>query len=162
MFEDFCRLRGYVVVAADTFRVYDPHHDRQVQMFFVQAPQKLDMAFFYRAYEMLEPHVTHMIFVYAVATIQIKKLKLYKDVLKIEFFGIHELRRLLGGNRLIPPHRQLTATEADAVRLRFGSDHLPSLLQSDPLSRLYDFDLDAIIQIDRAMGVYYRRVVPDE
>jgi DNA-directed RNA polymerase subunit H (RpoH/RPB5) len=162
MFTDFCRLRGYDILREDQSLVFDPKHQRKVQMFFVAAPQKLDMSFFYRAYEVLEPDVTHMIFVYAVATIQIKKLKLYKDILRIEFFNEHELRRLLRGNRLVPPHRQLSAAESHEVCSRFGTEHLPLILQSDPLVRLHDFDADSILQIDRPTGVYYRRVIVDD
>jgi DNA-directed RNA polymerase subunit H (RpoH/RPB5) len=157
-FERLCTLRGYLILEADKGLVYDPRTRCRVQLFYVHQA-KLDMSYFYKAYEHLAPEVTHLIFVYAVATIQIKKLKLYKDVLKIEFFQIHELQRLLRGNRLVPPHRALPADEADLVRHRFGATHLPQLLQSDPIARLYDFPVGAVVEVDRPTGVYYRLVI---
>lgn len=152
-------LRQYEIVNNDTGLV---RKDGRNIKFYICGPNKLDMSFFYKAYEQMEANVSHMIFIFTYATIQIKKLKVYKDVLRIEFFSVSELERLLTGNRLIPPHRLVDATTTAEILRRFGQENLPHILQTDPIARLYDFPLDAVVEIERADVVYYRLVVPDE
>jgi DNA-directed RNA polymerase subunit H (RpoH/RPB5) len=158
--EQLIQLRGYTPLDLDKGLVM--HRGQKIQ-FYICGTQKLDMAYFYKAYEQMIPEVTHLIFIYNHATIQIKKLKMYKDILRIEFFSVHELRRLLVGNRLIPPHRAVTDPTLEARIFRqFGKENLPQLLYTDPIARLYDFELDSLIEIHRPDVVYYRLVVADE
>jgi len=157
--ERLIHLRGYIPL--DLSKGLVRNRDRKIQ-FYVCGTQKLDMAFFYKAYEQMIPEVVHLIFIYNHATIQIKKLKMYKDILRIEFFSAHELRRLLTGNRLIPPHRAVDPGTEARILQQFGKETLPHLLHTDPIARLYDFDLDALVEIQRPDVVYYRLVVADE
>lgn len=158
--ERLITLRGYTPVDLTKGLVRNGHEKIQ---FYVCGIHKLDMAFFYKAHEQMHPDVTHLIFIYNHATIQIKKLKMYKDILRIEFFSVHELRRLLVGNRLIPPHRAVDAPDTKArVFQQFGKENLPQLLHSDPIARLYDFELDTLVEIQRPDVLYYRLVVADE
>lgn len=152
--------RNYAIVDPEKMVTCNSSNDR-IQ-FFLCADQKLDMAYFYKSYDRVEPDVAHLIFIFEHATIQIKKLKMYKDVLRMEFFSVQELQRLLDGNRLIPKHVQVDDATRNAVLAQYGREHLPNLLQSDPVARLYDFAVDSVIQIDRPDVVYYRLVVPDE
>ncbi len=152
-------LRGYEVINAETGLVRAGSTWIKV---YRCGNHKLDMAYFYKAYEQMESQVSHLIFLFTHATIQIKKLKIYKDVLRIEFFSVPELCRLLIGNRLIPPHRRIPDPEATQILKRFGKENMPHLLQTDPMARLYDFPLDAVIEIERADVLYYRLVVADE
>jgi DNA-directed RNA polymerase subunit H (RpoH/RPB5) len=120
------------------------------------------MAYFYRSYESLKDEIKHLIFIYSIATIQIKKLKTYKDVLKVEFFNLFELNRLLTGNRFIPKHRQVCASEREEIVQKFGKNNLPLISITDPIVKLYDFDLDSIVEIERENTIYYRLVVQDD
>lgn len=160
--EALIRLRGYTRDPVEDI-VYDPKHNTRIQ-FFLCHQDKLDMNYFYKSYERIEEmdNVTHLIFIYNVATIQIKKLKMYKDILKIEFFNENELRRLLVGNRFIPPHSQVDEETQAEIFKKFGKDHLPMILHTDPIVKLYDFDVDTVLQIERPDGLYYRLVVTDE
>jgi DNA-directed RNA polymerase subunit H (RpoH/RPB5) len=120
------------------------------------------MSYFYKAYEQLSENISHLIFIYNFATIQIKKLKMYKDILKIEFFHENELRRLLIGNRLIPKHAQVDSETREQGIQSFGRDNLPMILHTDPMVRLYDFEMDSVVQIERPDAIYYRLVVSDD
>jgi DNA-directed RNA polymerase subunit H (RpoH/RPB5) len=158
--EQLIQLRGYTPL--DMTKGLVQYRDQKIQ-FYVCGTHKLDMAYFYKSYDQMIPGVTHLIFVYNHATIQIKKLKMYKDILRIEFFSVHELRRLLVGNRLIPVHRAVSDPTMQArVYQQFGKEKLPQLLHTDPIARLYDFELDSLIEIQRPDVVYYRLVVADE
>jgi|LakMenEpi03Aug12_release.lakeMendotaPanAssembly.Ray.scaffolds.fasta_scaffold338291_3 DNA-directed RNA polymerase subunit H (RpoH/RPB5) len=171
MLKAFIQLRGYVRISEAPHIVYHPARDIKIQIFICQQ-DKLDMNYFYKSYEQLAqpdeatssstPHVSHLIFIYNIATIQIKKLKMYKDILKIEFFNENELRRLLTGHRLIPRHIQVDQPTRAEIIQKFGRDNLPMILHTDPIVKLYDFDLDAVLQIERPDGLYYRLVVADE
>lgn len=157
------RLRRYTPVEdlGHSHIAFDPKRQSHIQ-FFICDQEKLDMSYFYKAYEQLRPNISHLIFIYTLATIQIKKLKMYKDILKIEFFNENELRRLLIGNRLIPQHTQVSDHERADIINKFGRDNLPMILQTDPIVKLYDFDLDSIVQITRHDAIYYRLVVADD
>ena len=161
--EQLITLRGYtrspLTADGDPHIVYHAHEKIQ---FFVSGLNKLDMAYFYKAYDQMDPDVTHMIFIYTVATIQIKKLKMYKDVLRIEFFSVYELKRLLRGNRLIPLHQRMDADAETRICNKFGKENLPHILQTDPIVRLHDFKLDSVVEIHRPDVVYYRLVVADD
>lgn len=161
IFQQLVQLRGYTLLDLDKRVVWDPKRNQRIQVFLCEQ-EKLDMNYFYRAYEQLEANISHLIFIYNTATIQIKKLKTYKDILKIEFFKESECRRLLIGNRLIPRHVQVNSQLRDQIIQQFGQDNLPMILHTDPIVRLYDFDLDAVLQIERPDVTYYRLVVPDE
>lgn len=160
---DLIHLRGYTRVenTDQLYIAFDPKQQTYIQ-FFICHQEKLDMSYFYKAYEQLRPGISHLIFIYTLATIQIKKLKMYKDILKIEFFNENELRRLLTGNRLIPAHSQVPDDEREQILKKFGRDNLPMILQTDPIVKLYDFDLDSVIQITRPDAMYYRLVVADD
>jgi DNA-directed RNA polymerase subunit H (RpoH/RPB5) len=160
------QLRGYTYREdlSNVHIAYDPKRDVHIQ-FFLCDHDKLDMNYFYKSYEQLAETTTpfsHLIFIYKVATIQIKKLKMYKDILKIEFFNENELRRLLTGHRLIPLHTQVDKTTRDEIVKKFGRDNLPMILHTDPMVKLHDFDVDSVLQIERPDGLYYRLVVVDE
>lgn len=159
LFKQLVQLRGYTHAADQPCIV---HNGAERIQAFLCGAHKLDMAYFYKAYEQMDPQVTHMIFVYTVATIQIKKLKMYKDVLRIEFFSVNELRRLLRGNRLVPPHVRVDAATEARICATFGKENLPHLLQTDPIARLHDFKADTVVEIQRADAIYFRLVVPDE
>jgi len=161
IFEQLVRLRGYTVLDSKTYLVFNPVNQTRIQ-FFLCNQEKLDMSYFYKAYEQLPENISHLVFIYNFATIQIKKLKMYKDILKIEFFHENELRRLLIGNRLIPKHTQVDSQTREQVIQTFGRDNLPMILHSDPMVRLHDFEMDSIVQIDRTDAVYYRLVVNED
>jgi DNA-directed RNA polymerase subunit H (RpoH/RPB5) len=161
IFEQLVRLRGYTILDSKTYLVFNPVNQTRIQ-FFLCNQEKLDMSYFYKAYEQLPENISHLVFIYNFATIQIKKLKMYKDILKIEFFHENELRRLLIGNRLIPKHAQVDTQTREQVIQTFGRDNLPMILHTDPMVRLHDFELDSVVQIDRPDAVYYRLVVSDD
>jgi DNA-directed RNA polymerase subunit H (RpoH/RPB5) len=161
IFNDLVHLRKYTILDPQKRLVMDPKRQTRIQIFLCEG-DKLDMNYFYRAYEQLEPGVTHLIFIYTIATIQIKKLKTYKDIFKIEFFKESECRRLLIGNRLIPKHVQVDPETRTQIIQRYGQDNLPIILNTDPIVRLYDFDTDSILQIERPDVLYYRLVVADD
>lgn len=167
MFEELCGLRNYDILDRSKYLAMNKDTGERIQ-FIITWNDKLDMSYFYKAYNQLptitspnNEHITHLIFIYTIATIQIKKLKMYKDIINIEFFNENELRRLLIGNRFIPKHTRLTKEEQDIVVNKFGKDNLPCILISDPIVKLYDFQLDSIIQIERNDTIYYRRVIED-
>lgn len=163
MFEELCRLRNYTIIDSTKFLALNPEANHVVQ-FIITGEDKLDMNYFYKAYNQLSQssqQIMHLIFIYTVATIQIKKLKMYKDILNIEFFNTNELQRLLIGNRFIPKHVKISQSEQDKIAQKFGRDNLPCILITDPMVRLYDFQTDSIVQIERADTIYYRRVVED-
>lgn len=159
LFEQLIALREYTLVDPTKFLVRK--EDEWIQ-FFLCNENKLDMSYFYKSYERIEPAVTHLIFIFTHATIQIKKLKMYKDILRMEFFSAHELSRLLTGNRLIPRHQQVDPQTRDEILRKFKPDDLPNLLQTDPIARLYDFPVDSIVEIHRPDSLYFRLVIPDE
>lgn len=161
IFEKLVQLRGYTILDPKTYLAFNPHTETRIQ-FFLCNQEKLDMSYFYKAYEQLGENISHLVFIYNFATIQIKKLKMYKDILKIEFFHENELRRLLIGNRLIPQHTQVDPETRERVLKTFGRDNLPMILQTDPMVRLYDFELDSVLQIERADAIYYRLVVSED
>lgn len=161
IFEQLVQLRGYRILDAKTYLAMNPETQTRIQ-FFLCNQEKLDMSYFYKAYEQLAENISHLVFIYNFATIQIKKLKMYKDIIKIEFFHENELRRLLIGNRLIPRHTQVDDKTREQVLKTFGRDNLPMILQTDPMVRLHDFELDSVLQIERPDAIYYRLVVSDE
>jgi DNA-directed RNA polymerase subunit H (RpoH/RPB5) len=160
MFDQLITLRNYSVLDASKRLATNPDTGHIVQMIYC-GDDKLDMSYFYKCYNQLEPNVSHVIFIYNIATIQIKKLKMYKDILNIEFLNLNELKRLLTGNRFVPKHSKLSLEEQQAIIERFGKDNLPCILHSDPMVRLHDFPVDSIIQIERNDAIYYRRVMED-
>ena len=90
-----------------------------------------------------------------------KKLRIYKDVLKIELFYETELMRLLNGNRFIPKHIRISKEKQNEIIKKFGKENLPLIMNSDPIVRLYDFELDSVIMIQRKNEIYYRLVTND-
>jgi DNA-directed RNA polymerase subunit H (RpoH/RPB5) len=148
---------------------FDPRGQKYIQIVICEE-SKLDMSYFYKAYDQLdlynqenpERKIQHIIFIYRIATIQIKKLKIYKDILCIEFFNENELRRLLIGNRFIPKHSRVEQELHQEIIRKFGKDHLPTLLHTDPIVRLYNFEVGDIIQIEREDTLYYRLVLAEE
>lgn len=161
LFEKLCALRGYEILDTEQLIVFNKRDNVRIR-FFLCKNDKLDMAYFYRSYESLKDEIKHLIFIYSIATIQIKKLKTYKDVLKVEFFNIFELNRLLIGNRFIPKHQQVSAKERDVIIRKFGKDNLPLISTLDPIVKLHDFELDSVIEIERESVIYYRLVVQDD
>ena len=156
-----CLLRNFKVSDADDPSIVLDSKGGRIK-FFICGNEKLDMAYFYKAYESLEKGICHLIFIYNFATIQIKKLKLYKDVLQVEFFNTNELTRLLVGNRFIPKHRQVEPMERDIIFQKFGKENLPLICLTDPIVKLHNFEIDEVIEIEREGGLYYRLVVMDD
>lgn len=161
MCDDLIRLRKYTILNRDKKFLYDDVHNRHIQIFLCKN-DKLDMSYFYKSYDILEEKVNHIIFIYKIATIQIKKLKMYKDILKIEFFDENELFRLLTGNRLMPPHKQICVQERDELFKKFGKNNLPFILNTDPIVKLHDFEIGSVLEIERPNCIYYRLVVYDD
>lgn len=160
MFQQLCSIRGYDIVDEKDQIAFDPIIRERIKYILVE-DEKLDMNFFYKWYSQIDKTITHVIFVYSVATIQTKKLKMYKDILSIEFFSIDELRRLLIGNRFIPKHTRICQKEQDFIIKRFDKENLPCILNTDPMVRLYNFQVDSIIKIERPDNIYYRRVIEE-
>jgi len=160
LFEQLVQLRMYTLLDSPKQLALNPETQQIIQGIHC-GEDKLDMSYFYKAYSQLETNVSHVIFIYTVATIQIKKLKLYKDILHIEFFNINELKRLLTGNRFVPNHSKLTFDQEQEVARKFGKENLPCILHTDPMVRLHNFAVDSIIQIERPDTIYYRRVVEE-
>ena len=159
MFHDFIKIRGYQIIDEDKMIAFDPRNNFKVQI--VITNEKLDMSFFHIKRSEIEDDIQHLIFIYKIATIQIKKLRTYKNTLRLELFFENELRRLLNGNRLIPPHIRISKEEQDVIIKKFGKENLPLILHTDPIVRLYDFDVDSIILIQRKNGIYYRLVTSE-
>lgn len=161
LYKKLVYIRGYQILEENELCFYDPKHEKYIQIIICNG-DKLDMSYFYKSYDKLKKNVSHIIFIYNVSTIQIKKLKMYKDILKIEFFNENELRRLLIGNRLVPRHSQVSEEEKEQLFKKFGKNNLPFILNTDPIVKLYDFDMGSVLQIDRKDTVYYRLVVYDD
>ena len=156
MFTDFVKIREYEIIDSDKMTAYNPRNNTKVQV--IITSEKLDMSFFHIKRSEIDEDIQHLIFIYKVATIQIKKLRTYKNSLRLELFFENELKRLLHGNRLIPPHIRISTDEQNHIIQKFGKENLPLILNTDPIVRLYDFDLDTIILIKRKNGIYYRLV----
>lgn len=161
MFIELINLRGYTIIDINRKIVLNPMKNEKIQ-FFVVLDDKLDMSFFYNKKLEIESDVKHIIFIYKIATVQMKKLKTCKDILRIELFYENELSRLLCGNRLIPKHIRLSQEKQNEVVEKIGMGNLPLILSSDPIVKLYDFDVNSVIMIQRKYGIYYRLVVNDD
>jgi DNA-directed RNA polymerase subunit H (RpoH/RPB5) len=169
--EQLCQYRGYQIVEKTPSKgiCFNPKTNRYIQVFMCE-DSKLDMSYFYKSYDYLEKYnqnnptkpTQHIIFIYRVATIQIKKLKLYKEILSIEFFRENELKRLLIGNRFIPKHTKVHPDLYREIVQKFGRDNLPTLLLTDPIARLNNFEMNDIVQIERNDVIYYRLVISDD
>lgn len=160
MFYEFIKLREYDIINNDKMIVYDKRNDKKVRII-ISSNEKLDMLFFYNTYENTDDDIQHLIFICKIATIQMKKLRIYKDVLKIELFYETELMRLLNGNRFIPKHIRISREKQNEIIKKFGKENLPLIMNSDPIVRLYDFELDSVIMIQRKNEIYYRLVTND-
>lgn len=151
--------RNYKLI--DSKHLIDPKYNHKIRIF-IYEDEKLDMGVFYKSYEQITQDIQHIIFIYNIATIQIKKIKIYKDILKIEFFNINELHRLIIGNKFIPKHSLVSIKDRKIIIEKFGKDNLPTILYNDPMCKLYGFEVDDIIQIERADVLYYRLVIQEE
>lgn len=161
---ELAALRKYVCVQPSE-RLYQDEQGRFIQFIILGDSIKLDMSFLYKTLQKLESeqsqNVQHVIFIYTLATLQTKKLKNYQNIIRIELFDAKELKRLLIGNRFISKHRQLPTEEADEVAKKFDKNNLPLIVNTDPMVKLYNFDLNSIIEIHRCDGIYYRVVVQE-
>ena len=161
LYKKLIHIRDYKILDEKNLYLYDSEHEKYIQIFLCNY-DKLDMSYFYKSYDKLKKGVSHIIFIYNIATIQIKKLKMYKDILKIEFFNENELRRLLIGNRLIPKHSKVSDEEKEEIFKKFGKNNLPFILNTDPIVKLHDFDMNSVLEIQRNDAIYYRLVVYDD
>lgn len=161
MFQEFVNIRNYQILDEKNKIVFNPKHMIKIKIVIIM-DEKLDMSFFYSTYAIMDEDIKHLIFICRTATIQMKKLRVYKDVLRIELFYENELKRLITGNRLIPKHILLSHEKQQEVIKRFGRENLPLILNTDPIVKLYDFDVNSVIMIERKNGIYYRLVVNDE
>lgn len=160
MFYEFIKLREYELIDSDKMIVYD-HRNRKKVRIVISSDEKLDMLFFYNTYEKTDNDIQHIIFICKIATIQMKKLRIYKDILKIELFYENELARLLTGNRFIPKHIRLSKYKQEEIFQKFGKENLPLIMNTDPIVKLHDFEIDSVIMIKRKNGIYYRLVVSE-
>lgn len=164
LLNNLAKLRQYNLFNQDKY-IYTTIDNKKIRFFYIPSNEKLDMNQFYKIYEILSnetPDIQHIVFIYTTATIQMKKLKLYKDILKIELFSENELKRLITGNKFIPIHRKVHKDVEDQIFKKFGKDSLPKIVITDPIVRLYDFELDSVVEIERPNGIYYRLVVPED
>lgn len=159
MFREFIKIREYEIIDEEKMIVYNPKNNTKIQI--IITSEKLDMSLFHSKRTEIDDNIQHLIFIYKIATIQIKKLRTYKNALRLELFFENELKRLLNGNRLIPPHLRIPLDEQNKIIQKFGKENLPLILQTDPIVRLYDFEVDSIILIKRKHEIYYRLVVND-
>ncbi len=159
MFIEFIKIREYEIIDEEKMIVYNPRNNTKIQI--IITSEKLDMSLFHSKRTEIDDNIHHLIFIYKIATIQIKKLRNYKNTLRLELFFENELKRLLNGNRLIPPHLRIPLDEQNEIIKKFGKENLPLILQTDPIVRLYDFEVDSIILIKRKHEIYYRLVVND-
>ena len=162
LIKNFAKLRNYIPLDEQKY-IFETQDNKHVRIFHFE--EKLDMNQFYKTYHILSqenPSVHHIIFIHNMITIQMKKMKLYKDILRIELFSETELKRMLIGNKFIPPHKQVYKHTQEKIFKKFGKDNLPKILNTDPVVRLYDFELNSVIEIQRPDEIYYRIVVSDE
>ena len=162
LIKNFTKLRKYTPVNENKYIYETPEH-KQVRVFHFE--EKLDMSQFYKIYHILSqenPSIHHIIFIHNMITIQMKKMKLYKDILRIELFSETDLQRMLIGNKFIPVHKQVCSHTQEKIFKKFGKDNLPKILNTDPVVRLHDFELNSVIEIQRSDEIYYRIVVADE
>jgi DNA-directed RNA polymerase subunit H (RpoH/RPB5) len=120
---------------------------------------KLDMNYFKHIQKHLNDQCAHIIFIYTSTTLSMCNLRNYQSVLKIELFEYNELHRLLIGNRFTPAYRILSPTEVHQVLSVYNRDHLPQLCKSDPIARLNDLSVGAILEVDRGDSLIYRIVL---
>jgi DNA-directed RNA polymerase subunit H (RpoH/RPB5) len=162
LIKNFTKLRNFTTLDEDKY-IFETQDRKQVRIFYFE--EKLDMNQFYKTYQILSqenPSVHHIIFIHNMITIQMKKMKLYKDILRVELFSETELKRMLIGNKFIPIHKQVCSHTQEKIFKKFGKDNLPKILNTDPVVRLYDFELNSVIEIQRPDEIYYRIVVADE
>ena len=83
----------------------------------------------------------------------------------VQYFLAKELIHNISRHALVPPHRALSAQEADEVLQRYAAvpKQLPLLLMQDPVRRYYNFAPSTIVEIARTgisqeASMYYRRV----
>lgn len=105
-----------------------------------------------------------------------------KDVYDNEFFYIDELQINIVQHRLVPKHSRLSSEEKEKiVRQYIGHDvsghdvsghnnskneydddglrKFPLMLESDPISRYYNFKKGDVIKVDRGSSICYRYVI---
>ena len=162
LLSNFTQLRKYSIVDENKL-LYRDQRNNLIRIIDA-GDEKVDMNYFYKTFQDLEPEIHHIIFIYKTATIQAKKMKIYQHIMKIELFELNELKRLIIGNRFIPKHKKLELEEKEQVSKRFGLNSLPVILQSDPISKLYNFEVGDIIEIERNQGkqYFYRLVISDD
>lgn len=161
MDDHLVKLRKYNIVNKELNLYQDSRNNNLIKIINVDENLKLDMNLFYRTIQNIDVNIKHIIFIYYNATIQTKKLKNFQNVVRIELFNFNELKRLIIGNRFIPEHRQLNEFEENEFIEKFDKTKLPEILLTDPMVKLHNFDLNAIIEIKREDGIYYRLVTND-
>ena len=77
---------------------------------------------------------------------------------EIEIFPEERLLYNITKHRLVPVHRRLSAFEAATFKRKYGVK-IPVLLQTDAISRFYNFKSGDIIEITRIDGIVVFRIV---
>jgi DNA-directed RNA polymerase subunit H (RpoH/RPB5) len=107
--------------------------------------------------------IEHAIFIYRHITVLQKKIETFQNLLRLEFFSEKELMILTRKNVFTPSHQSLSKQKTREILEKYDKTLLPKILSTDPIVRYYGFLVDQIIEIERADGtIFYRIVVEDK
>ena len=104
---------------------------------------------------------TKLIVIYDTSSVSNKKITSYKDIYDVTVFERRQLELLMRGHRLLPRFQKLSAVEQQHLIRKYGKINLPKLSVQDPMSMLYGFEIDEVVEISRKTGIYYRIVIDD-
>lgn len=158
LIEKLRKLRNYEVQDAENGIFLDRQDQHLIKI--IRVEKKLDMQIFKNIQKLLPAECSHIIFIYDKATLHNKNLKNYQKALKIELFEFFELKRLLIGNIFTPSFRLLDEEEKNEV-LKIYGENCPSILITDPIVKLYQFNIGEVLEINRGDSLYYRLIVQE-
>jgi DNA-directed RNA polymerase I, II, and III subunit RPABC1 len=75
-----------------------------------------------------------------------------------ELFGLHELQLNITRHRLVPRHERVLLSEKEELDRNYKGK-IPTILQTDPVSRYYAFERGEYIRITRKDGTMIYRIV---
>ena len=109
---------------------------------------------------MIDKQSAHIIIVYQFITSSLNKLLSELDHFTIELFDVDSLQMNITKHELVPTHVKLSNEDASSFKSKFGTS-IPMILKTDPISRLYNYDIGDIIKIIRKNNEISYRIVVD-
>ena len=110
---------------------------------------------------MIDNKSTHLIIIYHRITSSLHKLFSELGHYTIELFAVNDLQMNITKHELVPTHIKLSNDDAVSFKSKFGTT-IPMMLQTDPISRVYNYQIGDIIKIIRKHNeISYRIVVGD-